>query len=363
MDSKLAAAFQEFFASTTNIVGHEFNYQALLTHFLKKYFPDFLVVREYSQKELFSGSIDVAVLIPSSMSPRYVFEIKGGAYASRNALRDTFSKGGYCKDYDKLEAVSSNCCESWMVAIDALELGRGIGPQKLNQVVYECENRELGLAYYGSGDRFGTVVARGEMKETISLIGSYCSDDSISTNSVLNKLHSDVINKDVLLGKFVGKEADIVGHIYSKLLDMRLSPKQVALDAYFGFAPRNGQALQRPDISIFESDVDGHFNLYPNGDTTRSYDSLKLKTLRCLIEIKGGGALNGYLKDLQKLNEWRQRVSDSALGKSIDLQHINYIFVAVDQRRKGLSTSQQEDLYHNADRNSVNAYYFHLPRE
>ena len=355
MDSRLRQAFEEFFASTSGIVGHEFNYQAQLAHVLKKNFPSLRIVREYSNKAVFKGSVDIAAVNSLTGGLVYVFEIKGGAYGSRNALKDTFSDAGICKDYAKLKTRKSHAAECWMVAVDALELGRGIGPQKLNQVLIECENNNLGLAYYAFGDTQCTLLSPSLGENKVPVIPEKGS--ALPFSCLAPYLHEQVLGDASLLGSYVGKEADIVGNIYSQLLNIGASPKQIALDAYYGFAPRNGQALQRPDISIFEPDIEGHFNLYPNGSTNLSYDKQKLESLRCLIEVKGGASLLIYLKDIQKLCDWRGKINAEAAMKSIELKDIEYLFIVVDQRKNGLSSLQQEELFSCADMNKITVKY------
>jgi len=145
-------ALVRFFSTCNRIVGSEANYQALLASELEKDYPG-QVRREHKLAATGRGGIDVAVLRPDG-DPQAVFELKGGAYNNRNALRDVFNEGGVCRDRDtdKLAKVSISPDLRWLVAVDAVELGRSLSYTKQVRVREEAEIRGVSFAYYAHGD-------------------------------------------------------------------------------------------------------------------------------------------------------------------------------------------------------------------
>jgi len=163
-------------------------------------------------------------------------------------------------------------------------------------------------------------------------------------------------------------EADVVAVIYRSLLMNGYLPLQLALETYFSFAP--GKMQQRPDLCVFDPEVEGHFNLYPSGDTTRSYDRLKLATLKVMVEVKGGATLQRhtdsklvktYGDDIEKLSRWHNAVRDAAHELGLDTPSTKYVFVGVDLRSKPLGQEVLSELVNGARRKGVSVLYVHLP--
>ena len=110
----LSGVLARFFAQCDGIVGAEANYQALLVIELEKAYPG-RVRREHKLPEAGRGGLDVVVL-DGAGEAEYVFELKGGAYNTRNALQDVFDVDGVCSDMLRLaklrvpEQALAGCC-------------------------------------------------------------------------------------------------------------------------------------------------------------------------------------------------------------------------------------------------------------
>ena len=79
-------------------------------------------------------------------------EVKGGAYGTRNALREEIDASGYCADMAKLRPEAAKGVESWFICVDMPELGRAISPAKVELVSEQCTLHGLSFAYYCQGE-------------------------------------------------------------------------------------------------------------------------------------------------------------------------------------------------------------------
>ena len=363
----ITSAFSSFFAHSNNIVGNEANYQTILHNALTEECEG-SVYREYRDSRVGRGGIDVVMCNKTQEKLLAAFEIKGGAYNVRNALRDTFTVDGYCKDMDRLKGLVSNETEAWMVCIDATELGRVMSWKKLQGAIDHVRQRGIGLAYYAQGnDKFLVVQPCGEKKsftlKDVDLTG-------VDYDSVRNLITSERIHDDLSqVRNSFNIEADIVAQMYRIFVNEGLSQKQISLETYFGFAPGNGMQ-QRPDICIYEPRISGRFNLYPKGDSKQSNDPLKLQSVRCVIEVKGGlplakksekAIIKSYETDLAKLKEWKAVISKQQRRLQIVSNSIDYILFAVDVRSVGLSPELINEVREKAAENGIVFNYMHLP--
>ena len=127
---------------------------------------------------------------------------------------------------------------------------------------------------------------------------------------------------------------------------------------------------QRPDICIYEPRIYGRFILYPKGDSKQSNDHLKLQSVRCVIEEKGGlplakksekAIIKSYESDLTKLKEWKELITQQKRRLQITSPNIDYMFVAVDVRPTGLSPQLIDEINEKAAKKGIVFNYMHFP--
>ncbi len=362
-------ALVRFFSKCNGIVGHEANYQVLLAFELERHFPG-RVRREFLTKSTGRAGIDIAV-VDSKGRPWAVLEIKGGAYNSRSSLRDEYRKG-IPKDIIKLARVDVGSSQRWIVAVDALkEFGRALSMTKQQVIKEDAHSNGVSFAYYGHGERTCVIAAAGHRVRY--------PDVPVHTRLGRQDYASDLFSVSELecvftdARKSLEREADVVAAAYQWLLSLGYSVGQVATETYFGFAPRkNGKKMQeRPDLCLFDPEVDGHFNLYPNGNTSLTYDALKLDSWRVMAEFKGGAVHNTkkdyelvdlYSKDIEKLTKWRRVSESQKYCRDPKLSQVDFVFVAVDLRRQRLDPGLHDQLSAQANHGGVRFIYIHLAK-
>jgi len=363
----MTGVFKQFFSAIDGVVGNEANYQAAMAHYLNGRF-DSPVLREFVDKRAGRGGIDVAVTSASGNELTHAFEIKGGAYGNRNALRDTFDSTGYCKDFDKLARLDDPSCQCWMIAVDALELGRGMSAKALQGAVQHARERKMGLAYYALGEETAELILIDGQAVRIPVI------QNMNQFIPYKAVRPTLTERPLLAALFAtsgdgyAKEADIVGALYSGLLDKRCSAKQMSLETYFGFAP-GSRMQQRPDLCVYEPTINGRFNLYPHGDRKKSNDVPKLENIRAFIEVKGSKTLASkrddtlmkiYLGDLEKIALWKVVITGAAKEHGVRV-NCDYLFIAIDHRTKPLSEDGLAVLLKSAQQQGIIAHYLHCP--
>lgn len=365
MSEPMIGVFEQFFSMVDGVVGNEANYQAALAHCLASHF-DRAVHREFVDKRTGRGGIDVVIYSSSKQGISHAFEIKGGAYGDRNALNDTFDSSGYCKDFDKLAKLEPSLCQCWMLAIDALELGRGLSPKAVQGAAEHARARKIGFAYYAIGEDSAEITFPDGRTKRISVIDN--SNQSVSYKSIRPALIQNDLFGSLLDAPCDGyaKEADVVSALYSALLNKGCSTRQISLETYFGFAP-GSRMQQRPDLCIYEPVINGRFNLYPHGDRNRSNDSSKLDNIRAFIEIKGSKTLASksdnalmkiYAGDLEKVAQWKVAIDEAAKKHGVRI-YCDYLFIAIDHRKKSLPVDAESLLQANARKHGVVAHYIH----
>jgi hypothetical protein len=360
--------FQKLFCSIGSVVGHEANYQVALQHQLSLSTADD-VLREHIDVRTGRGGIDVVVRKSESLQLVMAFEIKGGAHGDRNALHDTFGPDGFCSDFDRLVKLKSSDTKCWMVAIDALELGRGLSYRSMKGAIELAQERGIGFAYYALGEDRATVVDPEGTLHQLDISGFQKPGTAYSDLEPLI-IDSCYLSRALdLSGRFYEKEADIVGRLYSQLRKAKCASSQVSLETYFGFAPNAGMH-ERPDLCLYEPPIEGRFNLYPQGNTSLSNDKIKLESLRCMIEVKGSltlrkswdkTLLKKYMADIDKMKNWRNRIESVKREYQLKGQQVEYVFVAVDHREERLSEALLNELLEAARGSGVLCQYIHNP--
>ncbi len=228
----------------------------------------------------------------------------------------------------------------------------------------------MSFAYFAHGDDSCVITAPDQRVRYPAISGANNEVTDTPQVSIQDWLSDSVSDYLMRVRDAMHNEADIVGAMYQSLLAHNYSPRQVATETYFGFAP--GDMHQRPDLCVFGPGIDGHFNLHPEGDTTRTqeYDRLKVSTLQTMIEVKGGEALKGrrdaallkiYSADIEKLSRWRGIVEEAARGYGLDASSAEFVFIGVDIRPTPISQEAITELMASAQRKGVTVRYVHVP--
>ena len=223
------------------------------------------------------------------------------------------------------------------------------------------------FAYFGHGDD-AFLMAEADGKNRFPEVG-HSLNDSGKQADVQEVLRGDQLQR-ALRGAAgsAAMEADLVSTLYQAFRDSGCAANQLALETYFGFAP--GNMHQRPDICVFDPEIDGHFNLYPRGDSRKSYDSLKLANLRLLIEVKGGLPLikrrdatlaDVYLGDIEKMARWRSVVEQAGKKLGVDRAAPSFLVVGADMRVNSLEPGTLQELNRKADQLGIDFMYVHMP--
>lgn len=277
----------------------------------------------------------------TQQKPLAAIEVKGGAYGYRNALKMEIDASGYCKDMTKLKAEATRGIECWFLCVDMPDLGRAVSPLKLTLVAEQCTIHGLSFAYYCQGEASFHVSRPTQklMQIPIGLVSSDRSDRSVDFLLELNEPNLVALARQCLAVS--GNEANITARLYDVLRSTGYGVAQLSLETYFSFSAAEGSRMQeRPDLVVFDAGFDGRFNLYRDGDMSRSNDAHKLAHLDTIVEVKGGsamdkkgdkGVMQAYLDDIHKLGRWRDRAAAARKGTQVKT-----IFLGVDARTRSL---------------------------
>jgi len=286
------------FAESSAFCGKEDVLHAIIYHQLKQAgHPHTRIAREQA---LASNRVDI-VLHGNGIAGNFTntqqqalaaIEVKGGAYATRNALKVEIDANGYCTDMAKLKPEAAKGIESWFVCVDMPELGRAMTPTKVQQVSAQCTQHGLSFAYYCQGEEAFYLshpkqplatfpVARTSTSRNVSGVGFLLNP----TDQKLAALARDCLSVN-------GHEANNAALLYDCLRTAGFGVAQLSLETYFSFAKQQGSSMQaRPDLVVFDGDFDGRFNLYKDGNAKLSNDQHKLAHIETIFEIKGGAAM------------------------------------------------------------------------
>lgn len=343
------------FADSAAFCGKEDVLHAVIYHCLRR--AGFSQERIAREQTLSNGRVDIVVygddvsgdFANTQKKPLVAVEVKGGAYGTRNALKDEIDASGYCKDMAKLKPEAARGVESWFFCVDMPELGRAVSRLKAELVSEQCAAHGLAFAYYCQGDG-SFLVSRPQQKLTACPVA----------NATASRCESGVgflfSQNDPTRAKFVrdclavnGHEANVTARLYDCLREVGFGVAQISLETYFSFAKQSGSRMhERPDLVVFGADFDGRFNLYTGGDANRSNDMHKLTHIETIFEVKGGASMDkkgdkavmqDYLADIHKLNHWREGAARARSGT-----HLNTVFLGVDGRVSGLSAAAVDTL-------------------
>ena len=342
------------FADSAAFCGREEVLHAIIFHRLKE--AGFSHTRIAREQRLAEGRVDIVVydeacdgnFTSTTRKPLAAIEVKGGAYGNRNALRDEIDAWGYCGDMAKLKSVAIAGVESWFICVDMQELRWAVSRLKPKLVAERCAEYGLAFAYYCQGEDSFLVSRPKQNLLTHPL-------DKPASRSCEGGLDFLWDRADTRFQAFaedclavVGHEANITARLYDCLRDVSYGASQLSLETYFNFAARGSRMQDRPDLVVFKAGFDGRFNLYQDGDRTRSNDQHKLAHINAIFEVKGGASManksdravkGAYLVDISKLSQWRA----DALKKRKGTQ-VHTVFLGVDSRPSRLSAGAMETL-------------------
>ncbi len=333
------------FSDVNRFVGSEDTIHAQLYHNLLQHKVSLQeLAREWRPKK---HPYDMAIL-PNSYgqfkqfndAPSVLVEVKGGAYNTRNALHDRITLDGYCEDHKYLNALPDSGVEKWFIVVDMSEMGRAILPMKksgtrfLGDLASQSTSRLINMAYFCQGDDKFYVSRHSSEMSIIPLRQKEDSGielnlfDTLTTTKSLKLLRSFTEN-------ITGHESNYTAYLYHTLRNSGYSPRQISLETYFKFAPRQ----QRPDITVYSSNYDGKFNLYPKGDSSRTNDLHKCQNLRGIVEVKAKQPISSYISDVIKLAEWRKVIVEYHSSSQPEM-----IFIAFDTRHRKAPSQDLEEL-------------------
>ena len=352
------ALWRDVFTDADTFVGAEDTIHAQLYHRL--------LLHGYSSKDVArewrsdGHPYDVAVFAggdgqfkTTSARPSAVFEVKGGAYNTRNALHDRITYDGYCDDHAYLAALPADIGERWFVCVDMRELGRAVrasgqrGSRCIADIAQQSSDRGISTAYFCQGENRFYVARPGQSLREIPLHATSMDGsesglfDVLTDPKVLQCLETATTS-------ITGHESNYTAYLYHLLRTRDFSPRQLSLETYFKFAPRQ----QRPDLTVYSLDYDGKFNLYPGGDNSRNNDLHKCQHLRGCIEVKAKQATKHYISDIEKLAQWRDVITNYYSRREPEM-----IFIAFDTRSRPMPEAELQDLVGTARANAVRLIY------
>lgn len=364
----MESIFGSFFRDTAGVCGHENTFHANFMHqLLVSGLPAESVAREY---KFGTQRVDIALFADhgggswrTQEDLRIAIEFKGGAYNTRNALRDTIDADGYCDDIGKLVPLRKRGIECWFVCIDVIELGISLSLGARGRVARQCASHGIHFAYYAQGESSFLISRDGDIQYhqlPPATIASALLPHAARWDDCLPQLAQ-------LLRQPLASEDTYTGMVYHALQCTGFAAGQLSLETYFSCAKGTGRMQLRPDLCVFNSQVNGRFNLYQRGDASRSNDGIKIGNLHTLIEVKGSSATerlsdHAFAKlidaDIKKLVSWRKRIQESGYLPSMSgARQPEYVMIAVDNRQKAMGAAALGLLQQLSAQNSIHFHY------
>lgn len=365
MSQSLLKALPQYFGDISRICGTEKTFHAALFYHLRR--QGFQVAQLHRSRRLNQHTMDL--IITAHDDPECItdiVELKGGAYGNRSALAGYASEERTIPAIDKLRRRPPNS-HGWFACVDLPELGLAMGRRELDIAIGHARKDELGFIYFDAS-RSDFTLHTPDGSETVTTIepgvahASTVAGNNCLEASIASLAESSAVAK--------GSEDTYLCQLYSALRTHGITAQQVALETYFTLACNGEHKMQlRPDLTTFDRGIDGRFNLYPNGDTSRTNDPIKLQHLRLVVELKGSVALDkqsdnkvasAYQRDVVKLKKWRQLIHNGIDHHKI-IRHDapRYVFIAVDNRRLPLAQRLLESLSKEAEQSDVEFNYIH----
>ena len=277
--------------------------------------------------------------------PQAAIEIKGGAYGDRNALSDEICFGfkehwGYCNDMEKLEKEAKKGIESWFICVDMPELGRAVDPSSISSIESQCRKRGVSFAYFCQGEDFFFYSPVGASGHEVKIEKSDRPSCNTQVNNIIN-VNSPLFNDTCRqLLRIKGSEANTVAAIYQLLRVSGFSASQLSLETYFCFAKSGKGMHDRPDMTLFDGNFDGMFNLYRKGNREWPNDAKKMAHIDTIFEIKGSASMEAigdkarlqlFLKDILKIKRWQLLARENGCKKLLKAY-----FICLDARKRPL---------------------------
>lgn len=348
------ALLASVFAESSAFCGKEDVLHAVIYHQLRKAgHPHTRIAREQS---LAGNRVDIVLhgnsvagdFATTQKKPLAAIEVKGGAYGTRNALRDEIDASGYCADMAKLKPEAAKGVESWFICVDMPVLGRAVSPLKVDLVSEQCSAHGLSFAYYCQGeDQY--YVSHPKKQLVAYPVAKIAASRNVKGVNFLLKQNDKklaALARDCLM--INGHEANNAALLYDCLRTSGFGIAQLSLETYFSFAAQGSRMQDRPDLVVFDGDFDGRFNLYKGGNAKLSNDQHKLAHIETIFEVKGGSAMakksnnavmKDYLADIHKLSGWRELAAKTRSGMKVQT-----VFLGVDTRSSSLPDAEVKNL-------------------
>lgn len=363
MNRIIEQQFPGFFADANTICGAEDTLHALFSHHLMISGIDHRAIcREY---RLGGSRVDLVLFDKAPNdggAPQVAIEFKGGAYGTRNALFDTIDSAGHCRDLDKLQPFADAGVACWFICVDMAELGVALNNTVRRRVAEQCRKRRICFAYFCQGEnQFLLETGNG----LLQLQRAIRSERRTPATRLLPASQAPWVDRlRSLSAEGDGSEDTYIAWLYHALRESRYSVEQLSLETYFNCAAGSSRMQLRPDMAIFDPEVQGQFNLYRYGDPRNPNDAHKLAHLRAIVEVKGRATtakmsdarLAAKVEaDIGKLVGWRARMC--AAHPTSRARDAAYIMLVVDRAKRGTGGAYGSALRESASNAGVERIY------
>lgn len=289
--------------------------------------------------------------------PKIAIEVKGGAYGTRNALKDTIKPDGYCEDMEKLEKEINKGIEAWFICVDMPELGRSINDLLIKEIHSQCKKRNISFAYFCQGEEYFFHAPHNTIHSNEMINKNNDSGCDLPARSILSQDNIYFNEMCEQLLRINGHEANTTAALYRLFRKSGISIPQLSLETYFSFAKKPGSRMQlRPDMVLFDKEFDGMFSLYKKGNRNLSNDSHKMAYINTIIEVKGSASMNSkgdkerlkiYLEDIDKLKKWQTMAHNNGCNS------LKGYFICLDGHKKPLPMSAIQKMFDISGQNPV----------
>lgn len=326
-----------FFSQANAICGSEATLHALFSHQLIMSGVDHRTV--YREYRLGKSPVDIVML---DKAPEHggkstlAIEFKGGAYNTRNALFDTVDSMGHCHDLVKLQPFVDAGMICWFICVDMAELGVALNNVARHSVAEQCRKRGIHFAYFCQGES-QYLLETGD--GPLLLPRAIPSERRTATQFPTTGQNAHWVKRlKALCADMDSSEDTYIALLYHALRESGYGVEQLSLETYFNCAAGSSRMQLRPDMSIFDPEVNGRFNLYRHGNRQLPNDAHKLAHLQAIIEVKGSATTVKMSDarfaalvetDIGKLARWRACLS--AAHSTSRARDAAYIMLVVDR--------------------------------
>lgn len=330
-----------FFAEADAVCGSEATLHALFSYHLIMCGIDHRTV--YREYRLGKSPVDIVMLDKAPEhggKARLAIEFKGGAYNTRNALFDTVDAMGRCHDLVKLQPFVDAGMICWFICVDMAELGVALNKVAQLRVAEQCRKRGICFAYFCQGEsQYLLETGNGPVLQHCAIP----TERQTATRFLTVDSNAPWVKRlKALCAKMDCSEDTYIAWLYRALRESGYGVEQLSLETYFNCANGGSRMQIRPDMSVFDPEVCGRFNLYRHGDRRQPNDAHKLAHLQAIVEVKGSAATAKMSAarfaalveaDINKLARWRELLS--AAHPRSRARDATYIMLVIDRAKHG----------------------------